>query len=148
MTADNVDSNRPENSIQIIANPAQTERNDFENASYHSLAYLDDISQKHLKRITPIMFAHPRAEINTTETCSSSMDEFPNIFTEQQLRNGGIVVAFLVGIYCFTLLAIICDSYFLPCVERICEALNLSQVCFLCLALKLIYDKCLPMQFV
>lgn len=86
------------------------------------------------------MFAHPRAEINTTETCSSSMDEFPNLFSEEQLRDGGIVLAFAIGIYCFTLLAIICDSYFLPCVERICEALNLSQVCFLCLALKWIGD--------
>lgn len=76
------------------------------------------------------MFARPRTlnEENETEECTDSLDEFPQIFTEEQLKNGFFVLAIPVGIYCFTLLAVICDSYFLPCVERICEALNLTQV--------------------
>ncbi|KAF2887033.1 hypothetical protein ILUMI_19140, partial [Ignelater luminosus] len=75
------------------------------------------------KRITPIMFAKPFSD---NDICSDSLDDFPNFFTPEQRKQGAIIIAFLVGIYCFTLLAIVCDNYFLPCVERICETLNLS----------------------
>lgn len=77
------------------------------------------------------MFARPRSleEENETEViCTESLDEFPEVFTPEQLEQGYFVLAFPIGIYCFTLLAVICDSYFLPCVERICESLNLTQV--------------------
>lgn len=90
----------------------------------------DEMIHTRLHRITPIMFARPRSvtdDNETEEVCTDSLDEFPQIFTEEQLRNGFFVIAFPIGIYCFTLLAVICDSYFIPCVERICEALNLSQ---------------------
>lgn len=60
--------------------------------------------------------------------CSRSIDEFPTFFTDEQRKQGGIVLPCIIAIYCFTVLAIICDNYFLPCVERICEALNLSRV--------------------
>lgn len=59
--------------------------------------------------------------------CSRSIDEFPTFFTDEQRKQGGIVLPCIIAIYCFTVLAIICDNYFLPCVERICEALNLSR---------------------
>lgn len=110
---------------------------------YHSLfksAYITEMkfdevtnetTHKRLHRITPIMFARPRSldEENDTEVvCTESLDDFPEIFTEDQLKSGFFVLAFPIGIYCFTLLAVICDSYFLPCVERICEALNLTPV--------------------
>ncbi|XP_044267165.1 sodium/potassium/calcium exchanger 4-like [Tribolium madens] len=68
-----------------------------------------------------------RTKLNATEECSSSSDDFLTLFTEAQVEKGGIIVVFCIGIYCFTLLAIICDNYFLPCVEKICEALNLSH---------------------
>lgn len=78
---------------------------------------------------TRIPFSRPRVENGTLgNECLPSTDDFPPIFDEGQLRSGAVVVCFLIGIYCFTLLAVVCDSYFLPCVERICEALNLSQV--------------------
>lgn len=86
---------------------------------------------KRLHRITPIMFARPRNLDDENETevvCTESLDEFPEIFTTEQLESGLFVLAFPIGIYCFTLLAVICDSYFLPCVERICDALNLTPV--------------------
>lgn len=71
------------------------------------------------------MLATPPSE---EEVCGSSSEDFPELMTLEQQRNGGVIIAFLVGIYCFTLLALVCDSYFLPCVERICEVLNLPQV--------------------
>lgn len=70
------------------------------------------------------MFMNP----TDNESYCSSLEDFPNFFTPEQRKNGAIIVAFLVGIYCFTLLAIICDRYFLPCVETICDFLHLSQV--------------------
>lgn len=106
----------------------------FKSAHITEVKY-DEVSNKmihtRLHRITPIMFARPRSltdDNETEEVCTESLDDFPEIFTEEQLRKGFFVVAFPIGIYCFTLLAVICDSYFIPCVERICEALNLSQV--------------------
>lgn len=110
---------------------------------YHSLfksVYITEVKfdkasneavHKRIHRITPIMFARPRIltdDNETEELCTESLDDFPEIFTEDQLRKGFFVLAFPIGIYCFTLLAVICDSYFIPCVERICEALNLTQV--------------------
>ncbi|KAJ8943859.1 hypothetical protein NQ314_009629 [Rhamnusium bicolor] len=63
---------------------------------------------------------------NLTDTCSSSADDFPEFLTEHARTHGGIVLCFLIGIYCFTLLAVVCDSYFLPCVETICDVLHLT----------------------
>ncbi|KAH1013721.1 hypothetical protein HUJ04_002675 [Dendroctonus ponderosae] len=53
-------------------------------------------------------------------------DDFPPFFDDDQLRHGGIVVCFLMAIYSFTLLAIVCDKYFIPSIERLCEVLNIS----------------------
>lgn len=120
--------------FQTLESPQQPHHSFFKSSYITKIDYdaqLNDTVAKRLHRITPIMFARPRTisdENETEEVCTDSLDEFPDIFTEEQLRSGYFVLAFPVGIYCFTLLAVICDSYFLPCVERICEALNLSQV--------------------
>ncbi|XP_066251375.1 sodium/potassium/calcium exchanger 4-like isoform X2 [Euwallacea similis] len=53
-------------------------------------------------------------------------DDFPKFLTDLQLRHGGIALCVLIAIYCFTLLAIVCDKYFIPSIERLCEVLNIS----------------------
>ncbi|ENN77428.1 hypothetical protein YQE_06252, partial [Dendroctonus ponderosae] len=53
-------------------------------------------------------------------------DEFPPFLPEDQLRKGGVVLCFLIAIYCFTLLAVVCDKYFIPSIERLCEVMNIS----------------------
>ncbi|XP_075156034.1 sodium/potassium/calcium exchanger 5 isoform X1 [Haematobia irritans] len=58
---------------------------------------------------------------------SSPLDDFPEYFTEEQLRQGWVVLHVIGAIYFFILLAIICNDYFLPTVECICEDLNLSK---------------------
>ncbi|XP_050309560.1 sodium/potassium/calcium exchanger 4-like [Anthonomus grandis grandis] len=60
-----------------------------------------------------------------TTTKSSDDDEFPPFLTPEQQRNGGVVLCFIVAIYCFTLLAIVCDKYFIPSIERLCEVLDI-----------------------
>ncbi|KAG4065953.1 hypothetical protein HA402_006671 [Bradysia odoriphaga] len=60
---------------------------------------------------------------------NSSIDEFPNdIFTNEQRLNGFIALHILGAIYFFTLLAVVCNDYFLPSVECICSDLNISKV--------------------
>lgn len=57
-----------------------------------------------------------------------SIDSFPDgIFTDEQLRQGAFLLYVVFGIYTFTLLAIVCNDYFIPCVELICEDLKIPQ---------------------
>ncbi|XP_075990861.1 sodium/potassium/calcium exchanger 3-like [Anticarsia gemmatalis] len=57
-----------------------------------------------------------------------SIDSFPpGLFDEDQLRRGAFMCYVLFGIYAFTLLAIVCNDYFIPCVELICEDLKIPQ---------------------
>lgn len=66
---------------------------------------------------------------NSCNNSGSSEDDFPTFFlTDDQIKHGGIIVCLLIGIYSFSLLACVCDGYFLPCVETICEILNLTPV--------------------
>nr|XP_023014268.1 sodium/potassium/calcium exchanger 3-like [Leptinotarsa decemlineata]XP_023014269.1 sodium/potassium/calcium exchanger 3-like [Leptinotarsa decemlineata] len=83
-----------------------------------------DVPQRH--RIF-IPFARPlRTENATNQNKSCSDDDFPDFLSEDQVKQGGFVLVILIGVYGFTLLAVVCDKYFLPCVETICEVLNLS----------------------
>ncbi|KAL0902377.1 hypothetical protein ABMA27_000262 [Loxostege sticticalis] len=68
--------------------------------------------------------------VHTVEchTAYDSVTSFPTgLFTEEQLRQGAFMLYVLFGIYAFTLLAIVCNDYFLPCVEMICEDLKIPQ---------------------
>ncbi|XP_004523685.1 sodium/potassium/calcium exchanger 4 isoform X2 [Ceratitis capitata] len=62
-----------------------------------------------------------------TDDTGSPLDEFPEYFTLDELRQGWVVLHVFAAVYFFILLAIICNDYFLPTVECICEDLNLSK---------------------
>ncbi|KAJ8960847.1 hypothetical protein NQ318_020144 [Aromia moschata] len=83
----------------------------------------------YIKHRTFIPFARPLrdGEDNSTEEegCDSS-DDFPAFLTEDVRDKGGFVLCFIVGIYCFTLLALVCDRYFVPCVEVTCDIFHLT----------------------
>lgn len=53
---------------------------------------------------------------------------FP-IADDQRLR-GAIALHIFAAIYLFTLLSVVCNDYFLPSVEFICEDLNMPKVSF------------------
>ncbi|KAK9869624.1 hypothetical protein WA026_003371 [Henosepilachna vigintioctopunctata] len=56
-----------------------------------------------------------------------AIDDFPrDFFTEQQRKSGVVVVHVLFSLYLFVALAVVCDKYFVPAVEKICHALNMS----------------------
>ncbi|MBN3291343.1 NCKX5 protein, partial [Polypterus senegalus] len=54
--------------------------------------------------------------------------EFPEaFFNEQERKDGGIVIHFIIIFYMLLAIAIVCDDYFLPSLEIISERLGLSQ---------------------
>ena len=76
-------------------------------------------------------------ELNGAETSAPphsncvkpSIDEFPNDFMTQYQRReqGGVVIHFLLAIYMFGALAVVCDDYFVPSLEQITKKLNMDS---------------------
>ena len=49
-----------------------------------------------------------------------SLDQFPADFmSEQQRKNGGVVVHILLSLYIFAAIAIVCDDYFVASLEKL-----------------------------
>ncbi|XP_033621213.1 sodium/potassium/calcium exchanger 5 [Fukomys damarensis] len=70
----------------------------------------------------------PRATGNSTQCVISPSSEFPEgFFTKQERADGGIIIYFLIILYMFMAVSIVCDDYFLPSLEIISESLGLSQ---------------------
>uniref|UniRef100_A0A3B3U9T2 Sodium/calcium exchanger membrane region domain-containing protein n=1 Tax=Poecilia latipinna TaxID=48699 RepID=A0A3B3U9T2_9TELE len=58
----------------------------------------------------------------------TAIHEFPeDIFTKEQRKNGAVLLHALCAIYMFYALAIVCDDYFVPSLEKISENLQLSE---------------------
>ncbi|XP_068600265.1 sodium/potassium/calcium exchanger 3 [Brachionichthys hirsutus] len=58
----------------------------------------------------------------------AAIHEFPeDIFTKEQRRNGAVFLHALCAIYMFYALAIVCDDYFVPSLEKISTNLQLSE---------------------
>ncbi|XP_044061143.1 sodium/potassium/calcium exchanger 3-like isoform X7 [Siniperca chuatsi] len=66
---------------------------------------------------------------NQTDSISTSaVSDFPeDIFTQEQRRQGAVLLHALCAIYMFHALAIVCDVYFVPSLEKVSENLQLSQ---------------------
>uniref|UniRef100_A0A8C3BV15 Solute carrier family 24 member 3 n=1 Tax=Cairina moschata TaxID=8855 RepID=A0A8C3BV15_CAIMO len=58
----------------------------------------------------------------------AALHEFPNdIFTNEDRRHGAVILHVLCAMYMFYALAIVCDDFFVPSLEKICERLHLSE---------------------
>ncbi|XP_068455470.1 sodium/potassium/calcium exchanger 3 isoform X2 [Clinocottus analis] len=54
--------------------------------------------------------------------------EFPrDFFSNQERVDGAVGLHVLCAVYMFYALALVCDDYFVPCLEKICERLQLSE---------------------
>ncbi|XP_034037508.1 sodium/potassium/calcium exchanger 3-like [Thalassophryne amazonica] len=70
----------------------------------------------------------PTEEINQTSNTRFAIHEFPeDIFTLQQRRQGAVLLHALCAIYMFHALAIVCDVYFVPSLEKVSQNLQLSE---------------------
>ena len=58
-----------------------------------------------------------------------SIDDFPDDFMTQYQRQkqGGVVIHFLLAIYMFGALAVVCDDYFVPSLEQITDKLHMPS---------------------
>ncbi|XP_076326639.1 sodium/potassium/calcium exchanger 5-like [Tachypleus tridentatus] len=55
-----------------------------------------------------------------------SIQDFPDdFFTQSERLRGGVVIHFLIAAYCCGMLAVICDDYFVPSLEVLCDALQI-----------------------
>ncbi|KAK7925520.1 hypothetical protein WMY93_007830 [Mugilogobius chulae] len=64
----------------------------------------------------------------SAEEPRAAIHEFPeDIFTKEQRKNGAVCLHALCAIYMFYALAIVCDDYFVPSLEKISENLQLSE---------------------
>uniref|UniRef100_A0A5F9D0U3 Solute carrier family 24 member 5 n=1 Tax=Oryctolagus cuniculus TaxID=9986 RepID=A0A5F9D0U3_RABIT len=73
----------------------------------------------------------PRATGNGTQCVISPSSEFPEgFFTKQERMDGGIIIYFLIILYMFLAVSVVCDEYFLPSLEIIseCKWLESSQI--------------------
>ncbi|XP_049885509.1 sodium/potassium/calcium exchanger 5 isoform X1 [Pectinophora gossypiella] len=67
-------------------------------------------------------------EVYTRNCTPPAIDDFPaGLFTELQRQHGAIVLHAFISIYLFIALAVVCDKFFVPAVDRICHALNMTN---------------------
>ncbi|XP_031839116.1 sodium/potassium/calcium exchanger 4 [Nomia melanderi] len=64
-----------------------------------------------------------------TDNCTPpAIKEFPSDgLTRQQRQSGFITIHFVLAIYMFLLLAIVCDDFFVPSMKKICDKMNLTE---------------------
>uniref|UniRef100_A0A8C1H6R4 Solute carrier family 24 member 6a n=2 Tax=Cyprinus carpio TaxID=7962 RepID=A0A8C1H6R4_CYPCA len=71
---------------------------------------------------------NPRLYSQKCSLFHSAIHEFPeDIFTKGQRRHGAILLHVFCAVYMFYALAIVCDVYFVPSLEKICKNLHLSE---------------------
>nr|XP_033341286.1 sodium/potassium/calcium exchanger 4-like isoform X1 [Megalopta genalis]XP_033341287.1 sodium/potassium/calcium exchanger 4-like isoform X2 [Megalopta genalis] len=57
-----------------------------------------------------------------------AIKEFPSDgLTRDQRQSGFIVIHFIIAVYMFLLLAVVCDDFFVPSMKKICEKLSLTE---------------------
>ncbi|XP_058596089.1 sodium/potassium/calcium exchanger 4 isoform X2 [Neofelis nebulosa] len=72
------------------------------------------------------------APMNGTQTAKNCTDpaihEFPtDLFSNKERQHGAVLLHILGALYMFYALAIVCDDFFVPSLEKICEKLHLSE---------------------
>ncbi|XP_076979505.1 sodium/potassium/calcium exchanger 4 isoform X2 [Tamandua tetradactyla] len=72
------------------------------------------------------------APLNGTQAAKNCTDpaihEFPtDLFSNKERQHGAVLLHILGALYMFYALAIVCDDFFVPSLEKICEKLHLSE---------------------
>ncbi|XP_011492163.1 sodium/potassium/calcium exchanger 3 [Oryzias latipes] len=64
-----------------------------------------------------------------SKNCTTpALHEFPtDLFTNEERTEGAVALHVLCTFYMFCALALVCDDYFVPSLEKICERLDLSE---------------------
>ncbi|XP_027529491.1 sodium/potassium/calcium exchanger 4 [Neopelma chrysocephalum] len=74
------------------------------------------------------LMASPNGTHEEKNCTEPAIHEFPeDIFTNKERQQGGILLHITAALYMFYALAIVCDDFFVPSLEKICEKLHLSE---------------------
>ncbi|CAH1262129.1 SLC24A4 [Branchiostoma lanceolatum] len=78
--------------------------------------------------VTRTAYAETDAPNSPRGNCSPpAINRFPtDVFTQEQRRHGAVILHVIATLYMFLALAIICDDYFVPSLEKISEGLHLQ----------------------
>ncbi|XP_072193534.1 sodium/potassium/calcium exchanger 4 [Excalfactoria chinensis] len=75
-----------------------------------------------------ILMALPNGTHEGKNCTEPAIHEFPeDIFTNKERQQGGVLLHIIAALYMFYALAIVCDDFFVPSLEKICERLHLSE---------------------
>uniref|UniRef100_G1NKC1 Solute carrier family 24 member 4 n=2 Tax=Meleagris gallopavo TaxID=9103 RepID=G1NKC1_MELGA len=75
-----------------------------------------------------ILMALPNGTQEGKNCTEPAIHEFPeDIFTNKERQQGGVLLHIIAALYMFYALAIVCDDFFVPSLEKICERLHLSE---------------------
>uniref|UniRef100_A0A0K8TA83 Sodium/calcium exchanger membrane region domain-containing protein n=1 Tax=Lygus hesperus TaxID=30085 RepID=A0A0K8TA83_LYGHE len=82
------------------------------------------LSRAHIKQ-------HRVIKLTETENCTvveHDKSDFPeDLFSLDERQHGAVILHIICGLYCFIIIAFVCNDYFLPSVDCICQDLNLSK---------------------
>ncbi|XP_063189217.1 ras and Rab interactor 3-like [Chroicocephalus ridibundus] len=74
------------------------------------------------------LMASPNGTHEEKNCTDPAINEFPeDIFTNKERQQGGVLLHIIAALYMFYALAIVCDDFFVPSLEKICEKLHLSE---------------------
>uniref|UniRef100_A0A8C6IM69 Sodium/calcium exchanger membrane region domain-containing protein n=1 Tax=Melopsittacus undulatus TaxID=13146 RepID=A0A8C6IM69_MELUD len=74
------------------------------------------------------LMASPNGTHEEKNCTEPAINEFPeDIFTNKERQQGGVLLHIIAALYMFYALAIVCDDFFVPSLEKICEKLHLSE---------------------
>ncbi|CAL8113417.1 unnamed protein product [Orchesella dallaii] len=86
-----------------------------------------DISDR-LEETDFVRSKYAQWEVPGVNCTPPGIDDFPaDMFTQPQRQNGYVIIHFLVSLYIFIALAIVCDDYFVPSMERICDEMSMPS---------------------
>ncbi|XP_029114917.1 sodium/potassium/calcium exchanger 3-like [Scleropages formosus] len=99
-------------------------------AGYSTSAHrTDDRFQGGSRRLLQEHWSNGTEERDLSKNCTEpALHEFPNdLFSHEERTKGAVVLHVLCAMYMFYALALVCDDYFVPSLEKICERLHLSE---------------------
>lgn len=83
----------------------------------------DPLVEPEFSTLTPLISTTESLELPHRNCTPAAIFEFPSDgFTREDRRHGWIAVHVLIACYCFWLLAIVCDDYFVPAIELMCKS--------------------------
>ncbi|CAH8531630.1 unnamed protein product [Dicrocoelium dendriticum] len=84
----------------------------------------DDIEYDFRRHLLAMKVHRPHPTSNCTPL---AVENFPrDLFKQSQRQKGAVILHIIGAVYMFIGLALLCDDYFIPCLERISEVLNLQ----------------------